>query len=434
MDGTRHMLEFLFLVVLIVLNGFFAMSELAVVSARRGRLEDLRERGHNNAQYAINLAGDPNRFLATVQVGISLIGILAGAFGGATLAGRLEPLFENIGLAPYSETLAFGSIVLLTTYLSLVIGELVPKRLALRYPEGISLVVARPMMWLAKATIPITLLLESSTDLIVNILPLRRAPNDHISEKEVLHMVRQGIQAGVFDETEEELVEGVMRLDEYRITEVMIPRTELVWLDNTAELSQNQQVILTYTYSFYPVCDEKLDNITGVVRTKDILKAIANGKDYQLAPLMQKPLFLPETLHATDALAALRDAKSRVGFVIDEYGGLEGMVTTKDILFAIVDDLAIDTPKITQRADGSWLVDARLPIARLQEAFPVMDLPAPTARRYATLAGYMLAKFTYVPQVADSFEADGLRFEVVDTDGGRIDQVLIEKISSKSVD
>ncbi|NDJ63127.1 MAG: HlyC/CorC family transporter [Chloroflexi bacterium] len=413
-------MELLIIILLIVLNGVFAMSEAAVIAARRARLQQLAEGGDAGAQAALDLSEDPTRFLATVQIGITLIGILTGAFGGATLAGQIAALLVDTPLAPYAEAVGFGLIVLLTTYLSLIIGELVPKRLAIQAPERIASAIARPMQMLARITGPVVRVLSASTNGVLWLLRSRESAEPPVTPEEISVMIEQGIEAGVFRATDQDMVEGIFRLGNRRVSTLMTPRTEVSWLNLEDPDAENQQIIINSPYSRLPVADGDLDKVVGLLRTKDLLSRLLAGEPFDLRATMIEPLLVPESMSASRLLELFRETAMHIAFVINEYGGIEGLVTIQDILEAIVGD--IERPQITQRADGSWLVDGLLPIDEFADRFEVEALPG---EGFETLAGFVLMQAGHIPQVGETIRWGRLQIEVVDMDGNRIDKLNV---------
>jgi len=426
-------MEILIILALVLLNGVFALSELAVVSARRARLQEYVEQGRRGAKVALDLSHQPSRFLATVQVGITLVGVMAGAFGGATLARDLtEPLRDIDPIERYADSLAFALVVGLTTYLSLVIGELVPKHLALRNPEGVAMLVAPPMVALAWLFTPLVWLLNKSTNALLWALRSKKTAEVTVSENEIIHLIRQGIKTGVFGESERELIEDVFRLDDYRVTEVMIPRNEVIWLDIDAPYDEQRDTILEHSFSYYPVYRDDFDHVVGMVRAKDVLQHLARGEKFDLAAVMRPPLYIPESSDISQAMERFRAARVRVALVIDEHGGIEGLMNFKDIWGEMVADMGDDSGEATRRADGSWLLDGNLPTHRLEEIFPRLELPPGDERRYATVAGFLLEALERVPKEGETLDFGGLRFEVMDMDGLRIDKILVTRVEDEA--
>jgi putative hemolysin len=426
-------LELLIILLLIVANGIFAMAEIAVVSARKARLQQRAGEGKTDARLALQLAESPGRFLSTVQIGMTLVGVLAGAFGGATVAQDLAVSIARIPLlAPYSETLSVVLVVLAITYLSLVIGELVPKRLALNDPEGIAAALARPMQLLAAIAAPVVLLLTVSTDIVVRLLRVRPSAEPPVTEDEIRILIEAGTEAGVFEEAEQDMVAGVFRLGERRIDAVMTPRTEIEWLDTEDTQEEITHKIVDSTHSRFPVAHSNLDEVLGLVRARDVLARCLAGEPLEPMASLQPPYFVPESASALHAIELLKDTGTPLAFVLDEYGGLQGMVTVTDIVEAIVGDLAgteaENGPKAVQREDGSWLLDGLLPIDEFKDLFDIDSLPGEAQKQYRTLGGFIVTYLGRIPSVADQFAYGGLRFEVVDMEGHRVDQVLVHMV------
>jgi putative hemolysin len=427
---TEFFVELLIILVLLIANGVFAMSELAVVSARKSRLEQRAEENDEGAKAALALASDPDMFLSTVQIGITLIGTLAGAFGGARLAGNLEAWFNLVPfLAPYSATLSVFLIVLVITYLSLVIGELVPKRLALNNPEGIASAVAPTMQLLSRLTSPAVRLLTASTNFVIRLLRLQ--PNDEppVTEADVRTMIEQGTQVGVFEPIEEEIVGQIFRLSDRTVSNLFIPRTDIVWLDINDSPEEIKRTVLESGYSRYPVAQDDLDNIVGLVSAQALLAQSLSGQAIDLQSIIQPALFLPESTPALVVVDRLKQTRSHMALVIDEYGGVEGLVTLDDILTAIVGDMPNpDEPEDVEairREDGSWLIDGMFQIDEFQELFDLATLPDVGEGYYQTVGGLVMAMLGRIPVPGDNFEWANMRFEVMDMDGRRVDKILV---------
>lgn len=427
--------EAFLILLLIIANGIFAMSEIAIVSARRVRLEQRAAEGDAASQVALSLADTPNRFLSTVQVGITLIGILAGALGGASLAVPLANLLREIEpLAPYAGGLAITLVVLAITYLSLIIGELVPKRVALNDPEGIARAVARPMRFLSVVASPLVRLLSASTELVLRVLGVRPSEEPPVTEEEIRGLFAQGTEAGVFEQVEQQLVEQVLLLSDRRVSALMTPRPEMTWLDLEAPLEETTRIIIESPYSRFPVARGSLDTIIGEVQAKDILSYILTGKAFEIEPNLLAPLYVPEVMPALEALEAFKQSGRPSALVVDEYGSVTGLITLTDILEAIVGDIPsvdeVEEPEVVQREDGTWLVDGMLPIGEFRELFELPELPGEEQGLYQTLAGFVTTHLGRIPLPADSFQWGDLRFEVMDMDGNRVDKVLVAHASS----
>lgn len=415
-------MEILILLLLIILNGVFAMSELAIVSARKARLQSLADIGNVNAKTALLLAENPDDFLSTVQIGITLIGTVAGAFGGATVA---ENLSNQFGI---DKSLSVAIVILITTYLSLVVGELVPKTLALQDPERIALRVARPMRLLSSITAPLVFVLSQSTTLVTRMIGVRDEGNRAINEAEVLSLIREGISEGVFEEDEDDMVENIFRMDIQRITQVMTPRTEIIWLNVYDTLDELREKIGAHPHSAYPVAESTIDNVLGYVRVVDLFSVLLRTGELDLKNNLRKVLLLPESTSVSGLVAQLRLNDASLALILDEFGGIEGMVTIHDIVENIVGQIGNKEPEAIQRADKSWLLDGMLALHRLEDIFPSITFPEEEMGEYETLAGFVMKRLGKIPQTSDFFDWYQLRFEVVDMDGNRIDKVLVQKI------
>lgn len=436
---TGIVFEILLILVLIIGNGVFAMSEIAVVSARKTRLQQQVNQGNSGARAALQLANSPSRFLATVQIGISLVGILAGAFGGATIAKKLAEALRLVPLfTPHSDALAFGIVVVCITYLSLVIGELVPKEVALNDPEGIASKVAQPMQMLSKVTAPIVRVLSVSTQTVVKLLGVRASEEPPVTEDEIRLLIRQGTESGTFKQAEQDIVERVFRLDDLPVSAIMTPRSRIVWLDYEEPFERNHQKISSSVNSRFPVCQGSLDEILGIVLVKDLYVHRAGESSTDLTAFLRQPLFIPESLWALKVLEMFKQTGMHIALVVDEYDVVQGLVTLNDILEAIVGGLPSageqNEPQVIQREDGSWLIDGMLPIDEFQQVLSLDELPEIGKGHYQTLGGFVIAYLGRIPTSSNHFEWQGLRFEVVDMDGNRVDKVLVTpaQTSSKS--
>ncbi|MEZ5939502.1 MAG: hemolysin family protein [Hyphomonadaceae bacterium] len=424
-------MDFLLLCLLILLNGVFALSEMAIVSARRPRLKAMADKGSQGAKIALRLLDDPSRLLSTVQVGITLIGVLAGAYGATALADDLAPLIRVVWPAaePYAPALAFGVVIVITTFLSLVIGELVPKRVALAAPERLAVLMAPFMAFLASVASPLVWFLKFCTDGLVRLLGLHRQRHDAVTEEELQSLIDQGAESGVLEAGERELIGGVMRFADRSVRAIMTPRTEIVWLDPEMERSELLEEIQTSRHSRFPVASGDVDRIIGVVQTKDLLRNMAETGKLDLDRSMHPAVFVPETVPVLKILEAMR-GPVRMVFVSDEYGAVLGLVTAADILEAIAGDVALGadeglSPPV-QRDDGSWLIDGMTPIDELHEVVGIGPTDEPES--YSTLGGLVMHLMRAVPNTGDKVEQWPLSFEVVDMDGRRIDKVLVKRL------
>lgn len=424
--------EILVLVLLILTNGLFSLSEMAVVSARKVRLQQRAQEGSKGAQTALGLAVQPTRFLSTVQIGITLIGILSGALGGATIAEALAAYFARFrSLEPYSEGIGVGIVVTIITYFSLVIGELVPKKLALNNAERIAIAVAPIMQFVAIITKPLVSLLSVSTDITLRLMGIRHESEPTVTEEEVKILIDQGTETGVFEDVEQEIVERVFRLSDRTVNSLMTHRSEMVWIDVEDPIQENVNKIITSGHSNFVVCKGNVDNVIGVLRAKDLLREYASGRSIAIPASLPLPPFVPAGTNALNAVERLRREKSPVALVVDEYGVIDGMVTLTDVLEAIIGDIpALDAdgePEAIQREDGSWLLDGMMPVDELQMLLDLDDLPDDSSE-YDTLGGLFMAQMRRIPTAGDKFEWNDLRFEVVDMDGHRVDKVLVMPI------
>jgi putative hemolysin len=428
-------IEIVIVLLLILANGLFSMSEMAIVSARRNRLQQRAESGSAGALAALRLGEDPTRFFSTVQIGITLIGILSGALGGATLAKQLGAALSSVpGLAQYGEAIGVGVVVLVITYLSLVIGELVPKRLAQNNAEGVALLLASPMSRLSRLAGPLVSLLSFSTEAMLRLLGARPSQDAAVTEEDVRMMISEGAQVGVFEPKEQEIVERVFRLGDRKVGALMTYRTDVVWLDIEDPLEANLQIVMDAGHALYPVCRQTPDNVLGLVRVKDLFSACRRPGLLRLEDLMQPALVVPEAMTALELLERLRHQKAEMALIVDEFGGLVGLVTLKDILDSLVGDLPtpgdMTEPDVVQRTDGSLLLNGSLPVDELKEVLDVDMLPGEGAFGYATLGGMLMSQLGRIPRSGDTLTWSDLRFEVMDMDGHRVDKVLVSKIPS----
>lgn len=421
------LIECAFIMVLILTNGLLAMAEIAIVSSRQTRLQSLASQGNKDAQAALDLGSTPNRFLSTVQIGITLIGILAGVFGGATLAEELGVVLSRF--SDFGESLALMLVVLGITYLSLVIGELVPKRLGLQNPEKIALLMSRPMHFLSRVAAPAVWLLSKSTDAVLKLFRSPSPAEAQLTEEDVRTQIRIGAKLGLFKKMEHDILERVFRLEDVRVSAVMTPRPEIDFLDVAEDLQSNQNRILDSVHSAFPVASGRLSNLQGVVFSKDLLKALLQRKEFELLPYLKDPLFVIEGTTLLTVLEQFRKAKVRLGMVVDEYGTITGIVTLYDLLEAIIGYLppeeVPDEPRMLERPDGTWLVDGMMPAHEFNQHFQLEFSPEKGASDYNTLAGFLLARMGRIPHVGDSLEVDGVRYEILDMDKNRIDKVLV---------
>lgn len=417
---------------LVLVNGVFAMSELAIVSARRARLEAMARARVRGAQAALNLAADPGKLLSTIQIGITLIGIVAGAFSGASLGGPVAERLEMLGIGPvFAETIALAIVIGLTTYASLVIGELVPKQLALRSPEAIAVVIAAPMEWLSRAAAPFVWLLGSSSAFIFWLMRLRRDGADNVTAEELHMIVAEASKSGVIEEHERSIISGVVRLADRPVREVMTPRTAVEWIDATLDEAGIRVALMAANHSRLPVAQGSVDAVIGVVQARDIALALIRGEPLNLSALMREAPVVLDQIDAMDALDALRTAEVPMALIHDEYGHFEGIVTPANLLAAIAGEFASDTdpdvePSVVEREDGSLLVAGNMATDALAER---LGISLPEDRDFATVAGLALSVFRHLPGEGEYFTEQGWRFEVVDLDGRRIDKLLVSLVT-----
>ena len=413
---------------LILLNGLFSMSELAIVSARTARLKIAADEGSSGAATAIRLAADPGKFLSSVQIGITLVGIIAGAFSGSRLGGPVAERLVAAGFPErYADQTGFALAIALTTYFSLVVGELVPKQLALRAAEPIAKVAARPMVVVATVTAPFVWLLDNSSNLLMRLFGFAKGGENLLTAEELQMIFAEATRHGVIEEGERAIMSGIMRLADRPVREVMTPRTEVDFIERRASEAEIRAAMIASPHSLIPIADRSIDRIVGVAKVKDIQAVLLRGRKVQLSRLMKKPAIVPDQLDAMDALRVLQSASVPMALVHDEYGHLEGVVTPADLLAAIVGNFVSyqdegDEPMWTEREDGSLLVSGALPADVMAERLGI-DLPG--ARDYATAAGYVLSVMKRLPKEGERFDEQGWRFEVVDMDGRKIDKLLV---------
>ncbi|HYE27756.1 MAG TPA: hemolysin family protein [Allosphingosinicella sp.] len=422
------------ILMLIGLNGVFAMAEMAIVSSRKPRLKAMAKSGRWGAQTALDLAADPGRFLSTVQIGITLIGILAGAYSGASLGGPVAERLAWLGLEPETaKSLGFALVIALTTYASLVIGELVPKQFALRSPEPIAALMATPMLWIAKTTAPLVWLLDRTSALIFRLLRMRRDNADKVTAEELHLVVAEAHSAGVLEEYERAIISGVVRLADRPTREVMTPRTEVAWIDAQAGPDEIREALLATPHSRMPVAEGSVDKLIGIVQARDVVAALIEGRPLDLRALAREAPVVPDQMDAMDALAVLRGSHARIAFVHDEYGHFEGIVTSADLLNAISGVLAggfeggPEAP-LVERDDGSWWVSGSLSADALSDR---LGIALPGDRDYATTAGFALSVLKHIPEVGERFTFGGWQFEIVDMDGFKIDKLLASEVVRK---
>ncbi len=425
-------MDFLFLVLLILLNGVFALSEMAIVSSRRPRLKAMADRGNGGAKTALRLLEDPSKLLSTVQIGITAIGVIAGAYGATALAGDLTPVMMRLlpGLEEYVPAISFGAVIVLTTFLSLILGELIPKRIALASPEALAALMAPVMALIETAASPLVWFLRAVTEGMVKLLGLHRTRQEDVTEEELQSLIVEGEKAGVIEEEEREMIEGVMRLGDRSVKAIMTPRTEMVWLDSSLPREEILKEIKESGHSRFPVGAGDADEIIGVVQAKELLAHLADTGTIDLKAVMHPPAFVPETMPVLKLLDAMRGNPVRMVMVSDEYGAVLGIVTAADLLESIAGDAALSedeglSPPV-HRDDGSWLVDGMTPVDEFEQLVGVRGLDEDEG--YSTVAGLVMHLMRAVPNEGDKAERPPLTFEVMDMDGRRIDKVLVRKL------
>jgi putative hemolysin len=435
LSGASLWGEIAIVLLLVLLNGFFAMSELAIVSSRRARLKPMADEGHRGARRALQLAAEPTQFLATVQIGITLVGIVAGAYSGATLS---EPVAAMIGDWPlvgeYAYPVAVTLVVAIITYLSLVIGELVPKRFAMSHAEAIAVRVALPMMYLAKVGTPVVSCLRISTEALLRLLRVRHTEENKITEEEIKVMIAEGAEAGVFMQQERHMIEGVLHLADHSVRTIMTPRPDIEWLDVQEDAAELMPKILAAEHSRLLLSDGAIDEILGFVYVRDLLAQTATSQALAPRAVVKPPLTVHETTTVLRLLDLFRQQAANLAVVLDEYGGVLGIVTPRDIFAAIAGEFAEDAedePGITRRQDGSWLVDGRTRVNDFERATSARGLADPD---YSTVAGLVLHQLGHLPKIGEIVDFAGHRFEVVDLDARRIDKILVTRLPQEDED
>ncbi len=431
-------MDILIILLLILLNGLFAMSEIAIVSSRRVRLQQLADDGDLGAKAALAISEHPTRFLSSVQIGITLIGILSGAFGEAAITQRLIPVFEGMPLlAPYAKPLATACMVVAITYFSLILGELVPKRMGMQAPERIARFVAplmRGVAWIAK---PLVSLLTVSTDFILRLLGMHQRTEAPVTEEEIRVLVAEGTEAGVFDKSEQDMIENVLRLEDWQLAQIMTPRADLQCLDLQDSVEEQTALLLSARHSFIPVCRGGMTDVVGVVPQYELVAQMLRGEPLDIQAAMHEPVFVPLSISPLSLLETFKRRREYIALVVDEYGSVQGLVTLHDVMGPLVgeleaaDESLVDDPDIVQREDGSWLLDGALPMERFRLLLPdETEALEEGGRDYQTLAGFILFHLGHVPETGEHFEWSGLRIEIVDMDRRRIDKLLVKKLES----
>ncbi len=423
--------EILIIIILILANGAFSMAEMAVVSARKARLRQMADNGDKGAGIALELAEDPNQFLSAIQTGVTLMATLIGAFGGATISGEVAVYLLGLypALSQYSQGLALALVVLFITFVSLVIGELVPKRIALSNPERIASWSASPLRAFSRIVYPLILLLSRSTEFVLQTLGVNPNAEPEVTEEEIRIMIDQGTMAGVIEEDEQDIVKRVFSLGERKVSSIMTPRGEIVWLDIHDSFEEIQRKATSGPYTMLPVCSKRLDNVLGVIQAKDILSCDLAKKQIDLRSLLLPPLFVPESMRALKVLEKFKQTGIHLAIVLDEYGTVQGIVALVDLLEGLVGDIPhideLSEPQILRRSDGSWLVDGTMPVDDFKDKLNIQRLPNEDEGTYQTMGGFMMTHLERIPVTGDKFEWNGYRFEVVDMDERRVDKLLV---------
>jgi putative hemolysin len=437
-QGAIHKvcMDILILLLLIFINGLFAMSEMAIVSSRKARLQQRADEGSSGAVIAMRMQSEPGHFLSTIQVGITSIGILSGAFGEAALADRFQAFINHLPLlAPYSKGIATVLMVICITYLSVVLGELVPKRLALYNPEGIAALVAPPMRWISSITLPLVKLFSVSSEFLLKLIGAVRRDEPPVTQDEIRVLMEQGAEAGVFEKSEQRLVANIFQLDDKNLRSIMTPRVDVFYVDLNDPVDENKHKFAQTPFNTIPVVRGGLEHIVGVVRSKDLLARVLSGEEFDLAAMVQPALFVPQSVSPMQVLETFKKARSHTALIVDEYGDLQGIVSMNDVMEAIVGDIPSSTDQeeaqATRREDGSWLVDGMITNDRFKEILAIESkLPDEDTGNFHTIGGFVMMQLGRVPRVADHFEWEGYRFEVVDMDKNRIDKILVVPPSS----
>ncbi|QRQ99625.1 hemolysin family protein [Dyadobacter sandarakinus] len=429
-------MELLIILLLVLLNGIFSMSEIALVSSRKSRLEAAAKNGDSSAKAALNLANSPTRFLSTVQIGITLVGLLTGMYSGDNITAHFEQMVSSVALfRPYAHSLAVGAVLVFITYLSLVLGELVPKRIGMANPEGISKVMATPMNLLSKLTAPFIALLGLSSDLIIRLMNIRPSENS-VTEEEIKSLIQEGTSGGVFEEIEQEIVHNVFQLGDRRVTSLMTNRQEIVWLDLEDTMEENKAKMFETRHSVYPVCRGTVDDVVGLVYVKDLIATDIEAQLAALQSVLKDPVYLPESNRAYQALEKFKEQRVYFGIIVDEYGGILGVLTMHDIMDALVGDISEDREEafeIVKRDDGSYLIDAQLPYDDFLNYFSI-NIPESERKEltgFNTLGGFVLHILENIPRTGEKFKWKQFDFEVMDMDRSRIDKLLVYNHNQK---
>lgn len=422
-------IEITVLLLAFVTNGIFAMAEIAVVSSKKARLRRLADQGQAGAGAALALAESPNRFLSTVQIGITLVGVFTGAYGGATLAAKLAVPIAKVGvLAPYADKLAFGVVVAILTYFSLILGELVPKRFGLSRPEAIAMALAGPMNWLSRVTSPLVSFLSASTEGLLRLMGFRPEKEAAVTEEEVRILMQDGVRAGAFNRVESQIVHSALELDQLPVREIMTPRPKVIWLNQEDPHDLIWHKIVVSRHSHFPVHDGSRDHTLGTVSVKAIYAHLAANLPVRLKDLMVPPLIVPETQTVLQLVETFKVSGKHIAMVADEFGVIVGLVTLNDVMEAIIGEFPSQgeraRPELKQREDGTWLIDAMIDLESVERTLPGFRFPAGHSSEYQTLAGFIVKALGRVPREGEVVESQGFVFEVLDMDRHRVDKVL----------
>jgi len=431
-------MEIAILLGLIFFNGLFAMAEIAILTAKRVRLESAAERGDAGAAQALKLADNPNRFLSTVQVGITSIGVLSGIVGEATLARPFELVLEDAGVdESYANYIATGFVVVTITYFSIVVGELIPKRIAQTHPELMARTISRPIAFLAAATRPFVHLLSRSTEILLKVLSIPEKRESEVTEEEIYAVLKEGAESGVLESEERTMMQNLFRLDERKLVSLMVPVADVVSLDLNAPLADNLKAISSTGHARYPVLRDDWNNVAGVLKTKSLVQSFVEGEGKSLENLLDEPIFVPESSSALDLLTQLQKSVSKMALIVDEYGAVLGIVTMQDLLEAITGQFSLTGQKMewgVRREDGSWLLEGTTPVLELKDLLQIKQLPEEERDRYSSLSGMFLLLCGAVPREGDSVEWAGWKFEVIDMDGNAIDKILATRKTLPATD
>jgi len=430
-------MEFLVILILIILNGVFAMAEIAIITAGRSKLQKKLQEGDNGAQAALDLKKLPNRFLSTIQIGITLVGIFAGAYGGVTIAESFAEFLHKIPIIDlYADGIALVLVVSVITYLSLLIGELVPKRIALQNPVKIACKLAGSMVMLSKISKPLVDLLSKSTESVLKILNIKPNSEPTVSDDEIKILLSEGAKSGVFEKTEKEIVERTFKLSDRKVNTLMTPRKEIIWLEFDSSFKKVRHKIVNNPHAFYPVCRDSIDKVIGIVRTESLLTEFLADEKIDFINNLQKPIFIPESMDGLKVLEMFKKTGLHMALVVDEYGNVQGVISITDILEAIVGDIPSydehDEKDIVKRDDGTYLIDGLTPIDELKEYFGISKIPEERSGNFHTVGGFITNRIGSIPKTSDKIEYDSLKFEVMDMDGNRVDKVLITFLDKKN--